>query len=108
MRSAASASSLKAGARPLWGALPHQQWALTVGPRDTTRPACDEWGRVVEGSGSQQQDLDMFVALARRFTPDEAERQLLRLNIPEDRVRAMRAAFDEQVKRIQELKDPPA
>jgi len=56
----------------------------------------------------QREDLDMFVALARRYTPDEVERQLLRLRIPPARVHAMRALFDHEVERIQQLRDPPA
>ena len=57
---------------------------------------------------AEREDLDMFITLARRFPPDEVVRQLLRVKIEPDRVRAMRALFDREVERIQQLKDPPA
>ncbi len=41
------------------------------------------------------------------MTPDEAQRELIRLGIDPERVRHIRMAFDEEARRIRELKDPP-
>jgi hypothetical protein len=52
-------------------------------------------------------DLDTFVQNAGKFGPDEAQRRLIRLGIPTDRVNALRAAFDQEAKRIVVLRNPP-
>ena len=59
-------------------------------------------------SGIDPTDLDTFVQNAGRFGPDEAERRLVRLGIPKERVQALRAAFDEEAKRIVVLRNPPS
>jgi Z1 domain len=53
-------------------------------------------------------DLDTFVQNAGKFGPDEAQRRLIRLGIPSDRVAALRNAFDQEAKRLVVLRNPPS
>lgn len=60
-----------------------------------------------ESGGVSREELDTFTQLVRRWTPEEAERQLLRLGVSRDRVSEIRDAYEAEAQRIRELRDPP-
>jgi hypothetical protein len=55
----------------------------------------------------ERDELDTFTQLVRRWTPDEAERQLLKLGLGHEQVTRIRAAYNAEARRVRELRDPP-